>query len=427
MKKNVLVFPSGSEIGLEIHNSLRWANQFCLYGASSFFSNHSKYVYKNYTDEIKNIFDPDFENQLIELVKKYSIDFIFPAHDDVVNKLAEIRKSLPCVVVTSEIETCRICRSKKLTYNFFKKIINTPKSYSKNNPNLKFPLFLKPDIGQGSKGTHIAYNENDINFYLDKDPSLLILEYLPGDEFTVDCFTNKNGELQFVGARKRTRISNGISVDSSVIFDEKINLIAQKINNNMTFRGVWFFQLKKSTVGSYSLLEIAPRVGGTMSLYRNRGINLPLMSLYDFMDIDVSIIENDFPKNVDRALVNRFDNDIEYAHIYIDLDDTIILNNFVNPFVIMFIYQSLNQGKKIHLLTKHKNDIIDTLNRFKIAKNIFESIEQIEAHDLKTNYINLFPSIFIDDSFSERSKVKLHHNIPVFDTNQLESLIDWRF
>jgi hypothetical protein len=35
MKKNVLVFPCGSEIGLEIHKSLSYSTHFTLVGGSS--------------------------------------------------------------------------------------------------------------------------------------------------------------------------------------------------------------------------------------------------------------------------------------------------------------------------------------------------------------------------------------------------------
>ena len=45
--KNVLVFPCGSEIGLEIHNSLKYSKDFKLYGGSSV-DDHGKFVYENY-------------------------------------------------------------------------------------------------------------------------------------------------------------------------------------------------------------------------------------------------------------------------------------------------------------------------------------------------------------------------------------------
>jgi len=45
MKTRILVFPCGSEIGLEIHNSLRFSTHIELFGGSTI-ANHGKYVYK---------------------------------------------------------------------------------------------------------------------------------------------------------------------------------------------------------------------------------------------------------------------------------------------------------------------------------------------------------------------------------------------
>ena len=52
--KNVLVFPCGSEIGLEIHNALKYSKDFNLFGGSSV-DDHGKYVYKNYIPNQINV------------------------------------------------------------------------------------------------------------------------------------------------------------------------------------------------------------------------------------------------------------------------------------------------------------------------------------------------------------------------------------
>ena len=51
---NVLVFPCGSEIGLEIHNAIKYDKHINLYGLSST-SSHGRMVYKNYIEGISFI------------------------------------------------------------------------------------------------------------------------------------------------------------------------------------------------------------------------------------------------------------------------------------------------------------------------------------------------------------------------------------
>lgn len=424
MKKNVLVFPCGSEIGLEIHKSLNLSTHFELYGGSSV-DDHGKFVYVNYVDEIPGVNDADFTGRLNEIIAKYKIDFIFPAHDDVIVKLAEDKEKLKCEVIASPPETCVLTRSKLKTYDFFKDKIATPKVYeSVESIDAKdFPIFLKPTASQGSKGTHLADNGEDIRFYLKKDPTLLMLENLPGKEYTVDCFTTRDGKLLFCEGRERKRISNGISVNSSSVNDGRIPGIAATINKSIKLRGAWFFQVKENHVGDLALMEIAPRIAGTMGLVRGKGVNLPLLSLFDRLGIDVDIFENDYDLEIDRALHNLYRHNISYKHVYLDYDDLVVFNGKVNPNVVAFVYQCHNKGVKVHLLTRHAGDIGQSLRDHHL-ENAFDEVTQIQAGGEKHKYITEKEAIFIDDSFAERKKIHNECHLPVFDSHMIESLME---
>lgn len=62
-KIRILVFPRGSEIGFEIHNSLRFSNHIELIGASSV-ADHGKFVFKNYIEEVPLVDHQDFIKKL---------------------------------------------------------------------------------------------------------------------------------------------------------------------------------------------------------------------------------------------------------------------------------------------------------------------------------------------------------------------------
>jgi hypothetical protein len=199
--------------------------------------------------------------------------------------------------------------------------------------------------------------------------------------------------------------------------------MGQIINNNLTFRGVWFFQVKQRTsTAEWVLMEIAPRVAGTMSLARVNGVNLPLLSLYDRMGIDVEIVDNRLDIEVDRALISKYSK-INYSTVYIDFDDTIIQDGKVNPKVMQFLYQAKNEGKKIILITKNEK-VEDELFSYFISLYLFDETICMRKKDCKFLYIELLKdSIFIDDSFSERKAVHDKCGIPVFDVNAIEALI----
>lgn len=420
-KKRVLVFPCGSEIGLEIHRALRFSVHFELFGASSV-SNHGKYVYERYIEGIPSISDPGCLQALNSVIDEHAIDFVFPAHDSVVLALGVQADALHARYVGSPATTCEICRSKRATYRALADRIRVPRSFRSGEAPPAYPVFLKPDVGQGSRGVRTAYSQEEIESYLRQDPSLLVLEYLPGREYTVDCFTDRHGVLRFAGARERRRVMNGISVDTFPVEGEAYQAFAEEINSALRLRGVWFFQLKRASTGELGLLEVAPRVSGSMGLYRNLGINYEVLALCDLMDQDVDLFWNNYPIRMDRALVSRFRIGLDYENVYIDLDDTVIRCERVNPFVVAFLYQCRNRGVRVHLLSRHAGNISHTLKAFAIEQ-LFDTIVRVPDSSCKSEYIVARSAIFIDDSFSERKRVHERLGIPTFAPDALESLI----
>jgi hypothetical protein len=422
MKTNILVFPCGTEIGLEIHRSLGFSTHINLLGASSS-DDHGKYVYENYIGGLPFVDDEKFIKAINAIVDANNIEFIFPAHDSVVLNLSEAEASgeLACKVITSPVETCRIARSKDATYKALVDAIPVPEQFTADEV-AKFPVFLKPDVGQGSKGTHVARTRTDLDFYLHEDPTLLIVEYLPREEFTIDCFTNRHGDLLFSQARIRERVSGGISVSSRPVEDEILSQLAARINDRLRFRGAWFFQVKKNASGEFVLMEIATRIAGTMGMVRCQGVNLALLSVFDALDMDVEIYKNNYDISIDRALSSNYKLSIEYSHVYIDFDDLIIFNGKVNALIISFLFQCINEDITLHLITKHEKDITQTLQTYRL-QNIFDEVISVDKTSNKRDYIKHKDAIFIDDSFQERAEIHHEYGIPVFDSHMVEALI----
>jgi len=423
--KKVFIFPCGSEIGLEIQRSLAASCHFEMYGGSSV-DDHGRLVFKNYIGDIPPVEDKNFIPRVIDIVKKHSIDFIIPAHDSVVLKLAEHSEELPAQLITSPLETCIACRSKKKTYQLLTGQVPVPKTYSIDDKHISFPVFIKPDAGQGSKGAKKISSQKELAIAYESDPTIIISEYLPGSEYTIDCFTDKDRKLLFSGGRIRKRINNGISVDSVPKENRLFFELAQKINSKLHLRGAWFFQVKENAAGDFVLMEVAPRIAGTMGLYRAMGVNFTQLSLFDAMGLDVSIIENSFEVEIDRALSSKFITNLFYSSVYVDLDDTLIFDNSVNTQMIMFLYQARNEGKRICLISRHSKSILKTLEAYAISRSLFDEIIHLGKDDKKSHYISRLDAIFIDDSFAERKDVSENSNIPVFATDAIDVLLDWR-
>lgn len=419
--KNVLVFPCGSEIAFEIYRSLQHSKHFRLIGANSI-ADHGKFVYEDYVADVPFITDVNFIPTMKHIVKEYNIDYIYPSMDSAISLLKENEDALGCYVISSPKETTRICSSKKKTYECLYNIVRTPQIYRQDD-NLQYPVFCKPDIGYGARGANIINNYAMLSEQMNGYPNSLIMEYLPGNEYTIDCFTNKNGTL-LCGARTRNRISNGISVNTATVGkDETIYKKVKRINETLRFRGAWFVQFKQNDAGELVLLEIASRLGGSSALYRARGINFAQLSLFDAMGVDVSIIDNGFYVEMDRALDNCFKMDIDYDEVFIDYDDTIILDKSIyNLDAVKFLYYCKNKKIKLTLLTRHDGNLEEELNQFHLI-NLFDRVIQIGQQDCKVKYIDNKNSIFIDDSFEERRHVIEQRHIPVFSIDMIGCLM----
>jgi hypothetical protein len=419
----VLVFPCGSEIGLEVHRSLKYSPHVSLVGGSSV-SDHGRFVFEEYYEGFPYVSDPRFVPFIREFVHCHKIDCIYPAMDSVIAVLKPMQGKLACQVVGSAAETTSICSSKKATIQKLEGIVATPKIFNSIQDVDRYPVFLKPDMGYGSRRVKRAETLEEAQVHLGENPDCLIMEYLPGPEYTVDCLSHATGKLLYCAPRLRKRIANGISVsaDNGQDGEERFHAMAQVINQNMSFQGAWFFQVKERANGDLVLMEVASRIGGSSGLRRIQGVNLALLSVYIAMGLEPSVVPNPFKMELDRASYGRYKIDIQYDTAYIDLDDTLVVRDKLNLEIVRFIYQCRNEGVRCVLITRHARSVEETLARFRI-REVFDEIIHLTKGESKASAIKEKRSLFIDDSFSERMDVANTLRIPVFAPDAVEGLI----
>mgnify|MGYP002628748717 FL=1 len=423
---NVAIFPCGSEAGLEIHNALRHEKNITLFGASSV-SCHGEVLFNNYDNSLPFITADNFESELNAYLVRNKINFIFPAYDEVIVKLAEIGDRLAARAVIPSAEVCNISRQKSATYtrlaglDFVPGFTLDPKSIT------DFPVFAKPDKGQGSQGIKKIESKIVLDDFVAHNSGMIYCELLTGTEYTIDCFTDRHGQLKFFGQRTRERVKSGISVRTTTSLPtDEIRQIATDILERIPFCGAWFFQLKRDAQGKLKLLEVAARVGGSMAASRVCGGNLALMSLYDLQGIDVNTVTTSDEVTLERYLGNRFKRHLNYDHVYLDFDDTVTHKGKVNLQVLQYLYYCHNLGKGVTLITRHQFDLDKTLSDLRLSRQMFSDVIHILDGSAKSQHIRPENAIFIDDSFVERLDVHTQCSIPVFSVDAVESLIDWR-
>jgi len=418
---NVLISPAGTEIGREIWQSLRFEKSVKIFLAGADYDNHARYIDEQY-HILPSIEDSNWLATLQDFIHLNDIHFIFPAHDDVLLTYTKFQSEIPAKIVASNAETCEITRYKSKTYAALADIITVPRSYKSIDDIVEWPVFAKPDKGQGTQGAIKIKDRNSLEICLQDNDGLIISEYLPGAEYTVDCFSSCQDGLLFCQARTRERIRAGISMASTTVELVGIKEMAQSICARLQLRGAWFFQIKASADGILTLLEVAPRIAGTMAVNRVLGINFAMLSLYEQQNIPVKLSVLPVTNRISRALTNSYRCNITFGHVYVDYDDTLIIHNKLCLPLIQFLYQCVNESIPCYLISRHAGNLALELKKWRID-SLFEKIIHLNQAENKSSYITHSDAIFIDDSFKERQEVQQVKGIYTFDVSMLELIM----
>jgi len=421
-RTKVLVFPCGSENASEIYQALRYSLHVDLVGASSI-EDHGRFRFPHYVGGLPRIGDADFDAAFSTLVAALAIEVVFATHDSVLEYLAPRASAMNFHLVNGDPRTASITRTKSATYDLFSDCAWIPRTFKSPDDVDAWPIIIKPDRGQGGQQVALASGLEEARFLARSIADPVLVEYLPGPEITVDCFSDRLHRVKWIGPRTRERVKAGITMRSRALpLTPEIEGIAATIAERLTLRGPWFFQLKLDRNKAWKLLEVSGRVAGAMSVTRARGINLPLMAIHDYLGRDVVAEPIGHVALVERNIATRAELSFRYDSVFVDLDDTLIVNEFANPLALAFLYQSVRDGKRIILITRHASDVLQTLARARISPTLFDEIIKLGPTDSKADFVSP-SSIFVDNHFPERAEVSRRLGIPVFDVDGLEFLV----
>jgi carbamoyl-phosphate synthase large subunit len=115
---------------------------------------------------------------------------------------------------------------------------------------------------------------------LPRDGGLLVQEYLPGEEYSVDVLADPVDRTVVAAVpRVRLKVDSGIAVTSRTVSDKHLIAAARAVAEHVGVTFVANVQFKRNQGGQPALLEVNPRFPGTMSLTVAAGINMPRLAL----------------------------------------------------------------------------------------------------------------------------------------------------
>lgn len=186
----------------------------------------------------------EFLGFLTELINSNNIQLYIPTlsmeyvlvseHEDF------LKHNTKCFFAVSPIETFRLLEDKFECYKNLSTIgIDVPITYQTRDEVQDFPVFVKPKIGSGGKGSFIANSLAEIS---QDFQSIVVSEYLKGTEYTVDCLFNCSGVLLAANARTRDKTLGGAAIISRTVDDPRFFDIIQELSQYHQFKGCVNFQ-----------------------------------------------------------------------------------------------------------------------------------------------------------------------------------------
>jgi len=220
---------------------------------------------------------PEFLTIMLDLCKKLCIRLLIPTRDEELLFFAEHKDEFADVgtfVMVPDPDVVRICQDKKLFIEFCQeKGFAIPESYDYNKS--KFPLFVKPRYGKGSRQAIRVNSQEELKILMKQIPDAIIQEFIQAPEYTIDLFADFSGKVISVVPRERIYIFGGESFVSkttknSVLIQEAIRLARElRLIGHNTIQCF----LDKGIV---KFIEVNPRFGGAAHLGFAAGAFTPL-------------------------------------------------------------------------------------------------------------------------------------------------------
>ncbi|HUR64899.1 MAG TPA: ATP-grasp domain-containing protein [Chitinophagaceae bacterium] len=266
---------------------------------------------------------PLFSETLLELCKEKKIDVILPLVTKELIPFAAHQQEfdaagIKCLV--SPAASLEIANNKSRLYEFMQwrgipvpefRVIETVEQFQEAINQLGYPgkpVCFKPSVSNGSRGFRIIseqmnkldllFNQKPSALFISatdairilssgKFPELLVSEYLPGEEYSVDCLAD-HGKTVLVVPRLRKKIINGISIEGEFVREETIIAYCSRVIKELQLHGNIGIQVKRAVAGQFLMLEINPRVQGSIATCLGAGINLPALAIKQELGLPIS-------------------------------------------------------------------------------------------------------------------------------------------
>lgn len=219
--------------------------------------------------------DSSFPEMLLKLIEIKRPGLIIPTVTEelpVISRLRKVIEGQGCTIFVSPPTTIDITNDKlKTAMVLAGHGLPVPVSFDRKDPGdiliegLGFPILAKPRYGRGGRDIKIYWTREEL---LQEDArGLVFQEFIPGEEFNVNLFRNRKGEITASVVLKKILLKEGITGNALSV--ERVSRAdiadtGEKAASVLHMEGPVDIDIRMREDGTPVILEINARIGGNV-------------------------------------------------------------------------------------------------------------------------------------------------------------------
>ncbi len=189
-------------------------------------------------------------------------------------------------------------------------------------------LYVKAAQGNGSRGVRYVdplvsrfdrfFNEKPDSAFMSKEdimlalrerdaiPRMLVMEALPGVEYSADIVADEEGNILCSAVRKSPVVRSSITLESTVVDEPSVASLCAQIVGRAKLTGNVGFDFRADAQGIPRLLEVNPRLTATVVLNAAAGANFPYFGVKQALGEDIPAVSLRYGVSVHRRYEERY-------------------------------------------------------------------------------------------------------------------------
>jgi carbamoyl-phosphate synthase large subunit len=213
---------------------------------------------------VPRIDDPGYVPTLAELCARHDLGAVVPLTDLDIEVLAVARAAgtLPALVPDPEI--ARATYDKYETHLLLTRLgLPSPPTVLPGEPVERYPVMVKPRQGSGARSIHPARDADEAAFFCRYVEEPVMVQWLMGgDEFSMDCLSDREGRCLNVIPRTMIESRGGESIKGTVIADRELIDLGRRVVEALGVRGPCTVQAFRDPDIGLGITDVNTRFGG---------------------------------------------------------------------------------------------------------------------------------------------------------------------